>query len=170
MRRRLNEIFHTETHKSIHTCWWTSAIDKVNCRNTLTVAKTTAPFACWSLSSRRFIISNISLLSEGMYLATNSSTRHCAHSLNSLMLQVKNIRNWLVFLNLVFLQDITDAIFLYLMAATTINTFYSQIGPELAHSSSHLWKYHSVNHLLPEWYYISLIYKVHKTRGYTGRL
>lgn len=76
----------------IHTCWWTSAIDKVKCRNTFVVAKTTAPFACWSLSSRRFIISNISLLSDGTYLATNSSTTHWDHSLNSLMLQVQ--RKW----------------------------------------------------------------------------
>jgi len=88
----INDIF-THTHRSIHTCWCTSAIDKVKCRNTFVVAKTTAPFACCSLSSRRFIISNISLLSDGMYLATNSITRHCAHSLNSLMLHVANKRN-----------------------------------------------------------------------------
>lgn len=71
----------------INTCWWTSFMDKVKCRKTLMVAKTTAPFACWSLSSRRFMMSNISLLSEGTYLLTNSSTMHWAHSLNTLILQ-----------------------------------------------------------------------------------
>lgn len=76
----------------IATCWWTSVIDIVKCRNTLIVAKTTAPFACWSLSSRKFIMSKISLLSPGIYLDTTSSTRHCAHSLKSLILQVHKIR------------------------------------------------------------------------------
>lgn len=69
------------------TCWWTSVMESVNCRNTLTVARTTAPLACWSLSSNRFIMSKISLLSDGTYFTANSSMRHCAHSLNSLILQ-----------------------------------------------------------------------------------
>lgn len=64
-------------------------MDNVNWRNNLIVANTTAPFACWSLSSSRFMMSNISLLSEGTYLATNSRTVHCAHSLNSLILQAR---------------------------------------------------------------------------------
>lgn len=72
------------------TCWWTSVMDRVICRNNLMVAKTTAPFACWSLSSRRFMMSKISSLSAGTYLETNSKTIHCAHSLNSLILNQSN--------------------------------------------------------------------------------
>lgn len=71
------------------TCWWTSVIDIVKWRKTLIVAKTTAPFACWSLSSSRFIMSKISLLSDGRNFDTNSRTKHCAHSLNSLILQLQ---------------------------------------------------------------------------------
>ena len=74
------------------TCWWTSVIDIVKWRNTLIVDKTTAPFAWWSLSSSRFIMSKISLLSDGRNFDANSRTRHCAHSLNSLILCVKTYK------------------------------------------------------------------------------
>ena len=71
------------------TCWWTSAMDMVKFRNTLIVASTTALFACCNRSSSKFMISNVSFGSAGRYFATSSRTRHCAHSLKSLILFFK---------------------------------------------------------------------------------
>ena len=44
----------------LRTCWWVAGMRSVRCRNSLTVAMTTAELECDSLSSNTFMTSNTS--------------------------------------------------------------------------------------------------------------
>mmetsp|Transcript_46004 Transcript_46004/g.114139 ORF Transcript_46004/g.114139 Transcript_46004/m.114139 type:complete len:250 (-) Transcript_46004:716-1465(-) len=58
------------------TCWCTAGMSCVRLRNTLVAPSTTAELECRSLSSRRFMMLNVSACEEGLYRASNSSTTH----------------------------------------------------------------------------------------------